>query len=139
MNSYEKLLELAKKENITVIDYPFESKRFGGLCCDDTIGISSKLVTPEEKACVLAEELGHYLTTSGNIIDLTVPENAWQEAVARIWGYTHLVSRESIRESMHNGCKTIAESAEYLGVTTDYLLKAMSVLQMIEENPDLFS
>ena len=57
---------------IEVIHYPFETDRIKGLYCDGTIAISTDMKTDAEKACVLAEELGHHYTTYGNILDQSV-------------------------------------------------------------------
>ena len=70
MNTYEKLQDKACKDGIDVIDYPFNSNRIDGLYCDGTIAIRKDIETSVEKACVLAEELGHYYTSHGNIINM---------------------------------------------------------------------
>ena len=55
-----------------MIHYPFETDRIKGLYSDGTIAISTDMKTDAEKACVLAEELGHHYTTYGNILDQSV-------------------------------------------------------------------
>lgn len=70
MNTYEELQDKACKDGIDVIDYPFNSNRIDGLYCDGTIAIRKDIETSAEKACVLAEELGHYYTSHGNIINM---------------------------------------------------------------------
>lgn len=75
MNTYEKLQEEACKDGIDVIDYPFKSKKIKGLYCDGTIAIKDNIDTTTEKACVLAEELGHHYTSVGNIIDMEYTGN----------------------------------------------------------------
>lgn len=68
MNTYEKLQEEACKDGIDVIDYPFKSKKIKGLYCDGTIAIKDNIDTTTEKACVLAEELGHHCLTQLKIL-----------------------------------------------------------------------
>ena len=68
MNTYEKLQEEACKDGIDVIDYPFESNGIKGLYCNGTVAIRDNIDTTTEKACVLAEELGHHYTSIGNAI-----------------------------------------------------------------------
>ena len=43
--------------------------------------------TQAEKSCVLAEEIGHYHTSSGNILDQNKVESRKQEYRARLYGY----------------------------------------------------
>ena len=91
MNTYEKLQEEACKDGIDVIDYPFKSKKIKGLYCDGTIAIKDNIDTTTEKACVLAEELGHHYTSVGNIIDMEYTGNRKQERQARLWGYNRSI------------------------------------------------
>ena len=69
MNKFEELCQTASDTNVDIIDYPFTSKRIKGLYCDGTIALSKDMYIETEKACVLAEELGHHYTTVGDIID----------------------------------------------------------------------
>ena len=87
MNRYEELLGEAAAEGISIDEnYTFSGKT-SGLYVDNNIALSSSLKTTDEKACVLAEELGHHHTTVGNIVDLTSSGNRKQERQARVWAY----------------------------------------------------
>ena len=68
--TYDELLQSADEEGVNVVDYHFTSDNIKGLYCDGTIALSRNIRTTSERACILAEELGHYHTSSGNIIDL---------------------------------------------------------------------
>lgn len=88
MNTYEKLLDTACRDGIDVIDYPFETERIKGLYCDGTVAIRKDIETQAEKSCILAEELGHHYTTTGNILDQSTDVmNRKQEYRARLYGY----------------------------------------------------
>ena len=87
--------------------------------------MSSMLRTYPEKACVLAEELGHYHTSSGNIIDTSNVQNQKQEMRARMWAYDRQVGLIGIVESFRAGCRTLSEMAEYLEVTEEFLGDAL--------------
>ena len=91
MNTYEKLQDKACKDGIDVIDYPFNSNRIDGLYCDGTIAIRKDIETSAEKACVLAEELGHYYTSHGNIINMNDVKSRKQERQAREWGFNNRI------------------------------------------------
>ncbi len=61
----------------------------------------------------MAEELGHHYTAVGNIFDQSVESNRKQEYRARLWAYNK------------SGCQNIADVADYLEVTEDFLQEAL--------------
>lgn len=121
MNTYEKLQEEACKDGIDVVDYPFESENIKGLYCDGTVAIRKNIETTTEKACVLAEELGHHYTSVGNIIDMEHAGNRKQERQARLWGYNRSIGLLGLISAYEHGCTNRYEIAEYLDVTEEYL------------------
>lgn len=121
MNTYEKLQDEACKDGIEVVDYPFESERIKGLCCDGTIAIRDNIATTTEKACVLAEELGHHYTSVGNIIDMDSSSNRKQERQARLWAYNKQIGLKGLVRAYEHGCTASHEIAEYLDVTEEAL------------------
>lgn len=125
MNEYEKLENAAAQNNVEIIRRHFKSDRIKGLYCDGTIALSSDLKTIPEKACVLAEELGHYHTSFGNIIDASRTQNQKQEMRARMWAYDRQVGLIGIVESFRAGCQSLSEMAEFLEVTEQFLREAL--------------
>ena len=125
MNAYEKLENIATENNVEIIPHHFESDRIKGLYCDSVIALSNSLKTSSEKACVLAEELGHYHTSSGDIIDTSNVQNQKQEMRARMWAYDRQVGLIGIVESFRAGCQSLSEMAEYLEVTEEFLKDAL--------------
>lgn len=95
-----------------------------GLYCDGSIAIE-KDMTSVEKACVLAEELGHYYTTVGNILDQTNAGNRKQERRARLWAYRKMFDLTDLVSAYKRGCRNRYEVAEYLGVTEEFLTEAL--------------
>jgi hypothetical protein len=67
MHTYEKMLIDASNNGFEIVEKNFKSDA-KGLCKGRKIGIR-KDMSDTEKACVLAEELGHYYTSVGNILD----------------------------------------------------------------------
>lgn len=63
--TYEELLVLSDSENLIVKEK--EIPGYGGRIYKNRIAINRSLPTQAEKACVLAEELGHHYTTTGDI------------------------------------------------------------------------
>lgn len=117
MNQFEKLL--AENENIIIVEKHFKSKALG-LCKGNKIGLSTKLVTVAEKSCVYAEELGHYYTTVGDIIDKSKIQNRKQEIVARAVAFERLCSIRKIVEAIKHGANDRYEVANYLSITDKF-------------------
>lgn len=83
--TYDELLYEADSTGIIVKEKNIPG--YGGRIYGNRIAIHNGLDTTTEKTCVLAEELGHYHTTVGDITDLSDPKNRKQERQARLWGY----------------------------------------------------
>lgn len=124
MNTYERLQEEACEDGIEVVDYTFESDRIKGLYCDGVVAIK-KDMDSTQKACVLAEELGHYYTTVGNILDMSVPVNRKQERQARLWAYNKQIGLQGLIRAYEAGCQNRYEVAEYLEVTNEFLAECI--------------
>ncbi len=131
MNTYEQLLQNASDEDIIVyesIDLNGDaetSSRIDGIYIDGHIALDKGLVTAAEKSCVLAEELGHHFTSSGNILDQQDTSNRKQEYRARLYGYNLQIGLIGIIKAHKEGCKNLYEMAEYLEVTEEYLKDAI--------------
>ena len=126
MNKYEELLDDADQSNIIVTDqFDLSGTRLKGLYCDGTIALDKDMHIGAEKACVLAEEMGHYYTTVGDIIDQSSASNRKQERRARIWAYNYMVSLSKIIDAYNANCQNQYEIAEYLDVTEHFLLDSL--------------
>ncbi len=126
MNKYEELLNEAVGDGISVDeDFPFIGNT-SGLYIDGNIALSAKLDTSVEKACVLAEELGHHKTSVGNILDMTSAVNRKQERQARLHGYNRLIGLTGIINAFNAECQNKYEIAEYLDITNEYLEECIS-------------
>lgn len=122
MNNYEQLLN--EYDDIHIVEKRFKSKA-KGLCKGSKIGISKDIETSTEKACVLSEELGHYYTTVGNIINLSDTQNRKQERQARLWAYNKQIGLYGLIRAYEHGCTSKYEIAEYLEVTEEFLEEAV--------------
>ena len=121
--TYETLLEKAEQQHLTVNE--LDMAQFDGLIIGKDIFLRSTINTQKQKACVLAEEIGHALTSAGNILDYNVQNNWRQEVKARTVGYELMVGLDDIVEAFNSGCRNRYELAEYLGVTEKYLQEAV--------------
>lgn len=123
MTTYEQLLIDADNNNIITKEknLPISKGRIKG----NRIAIKKGL-TETEKKCVMAEELGHYYTGHGNILDQSLVSNRKQELHGRIYAYNKLVGLMGIVNAYKNHCTSISESAEFLGVTEEFLHDALT-------------
>lgn len=117
---YERLLHEAFQKGVEVYEEPM-SKKIKGLYSDNIISINKCIPTNIEKGCVLAEELGHHHTSSGDIIDQTKLMNRKQEKRARNWAYKRLVPLSSFIGAYKAGVKNRYELAWYLEVTESFV------------------
>lgn len=117
--TFEELIIESGIDDIYEIDMKIK-----GLYADGIIGIS-KHINSKEKVCVLAEELGHYHTSCGNILDQKELSNRKQEHRARAWGYEKVVSLDRIVDAYKARCSTKEDLLEYLGVTDEYLMESI--------------
>ena len=118
--TYDELLYEADSTGIIVKEKNIPG--YGGRIYGNRIAIHNGLDTTTEKTCVLAEELGHYHTTVGDMSD---PKNRKQERQARLWGYNKLIGLTGIVNAYKRGCQDIHEMAEFLDVTEEYLKEAI--------------
>ena len=125
MTREEELRQQAVDSGAEVIDRNFRSKRIKGLYCNGMIAVEDRL-TEIEKACVLAEELGHHYTATGNILDQSVPNNRKQELRGRAYAYERLIGLRGIIKAWERGCTNTYEAAEYLEVTEEVLVDALA-------------
>lgn len=122
---YEVLLEEAYKNDIYVIENADFKSRSEGLINGSVIGINRKVRSSKRRACILAEELGHYHTTSGDIILLSSSDNRKQELRARAWAYDKMIGLCGIVRCYQSCCRNRYEMAELLDVTEDFLQEAL--------------
>jgi len=121
---YENLQMEAARLGVEVYEQPMQPT-LKGLYSDDVIWVNHFIPTIAEKTCILAEELGHYHTSTGHIIDLTDIRNLKQERRARDWAYKRLVPLSKIVQAYHAGVTDRHELAEYLGVSEQFLQAAI--------------
>ena len=121
--TYEELLMEADTNNLAVKEKPLPISK--GRIKGNRIAIRKDL-TEAEKACVLAEELGHHYTATGDILDQSTVENRKQEMRGRIWAYNNQVGLRGIVDAYLHHCQNLSESAEYLGVTEEFLNDSIS-------------
>ena len=128
--NYEALLDEAYENGLIVKEKPLKYK--DGRIKGNKIAIRESIETTKAKACILAEELGHYYTTVGDILDQTVTENRRQEHVARKWAYEKILPIENILFALQDGYTEIWDMAEYLEVDEEFLRDALKYYGILD-------
>ena len=121
--TYEQLLTAANQNDLLVKEQPLTDH--DGLLRGRRIAIRKDIETQSEKSCVLAEEIGHHCTSSGNILDQTDVMNQKQEYRARLYGYNLKIGLTGLIRAYEAGCRNLYEMAEYLDATEEYLREAI--------------
>ena len=119
MTKYEKLI--AEYNNLYIEERPMKND---GLYADGCAWINKDMKS-NRKYCILAEEIGHYETSVGNILDQEKTNNRKQELTARKWAYEKILPIENIRFAVADGYTEIWDMAEYLDVDEAFLKEAL--------------
>lgn len=125
---YETLLDEAGSQGINIKERPLAAN--DGRIRGKEILIRQNMSNCQ-KACVLAEELGHYHTTTGNILNQNNSSNQKQERTARLWAYRKMITLEKLVSAKNAGCRNGYEIAEFLDVTEEFLNNAILCYQAI--------
>lgn len=121
--NYEELLIEADNAGLTVKEktLPLSDGRIKG----HRIAIRKDIPTQRQKADVLAEELGHYYTTVGRIVEQRSVSDRKQEYAARLWAYNRRIGLSGIILGYRNHCHNRHELAECLEVSEEFLQEAL--------------
>lgn len=121
----EKLYKYASDNGIKVVEGRIPIKKLKGLYADNLI-ILEKGLPKTELVEILAEELGHYKTSYGNILDQNNVISEKQEHRAVTWADTYLISFDRLIEAFHARISGPHELADFLDVSVDYLSESLS-------------
>ena len=123
LTTYDDLLIEADYNNLVTKEKPLRANK--GRIKENRIAIKKDL-TQTEKKCVLAEELGHHYTATGDILDQSTVENRKQEMRGRILAYNKLVGLRGIVDAYLHHCQNLSDTAEYLDVTEEFLADSIT-------------
>ena len=122
---YDELVaELLEREKVEVVESN-RIKPLKGLCIDNVLTLNPNIETMAEKKCVLAEEVGHYHLTGGNILNQKDIKNRRQERRAREWAYERLVPPCALLYAHMEGIVSGYDIAEFLDITEEFLYSAL--------------
>ena len=121
--SYEDLLIEADAAGLIVKEKPLWAS--DGRIKGRKIAIRKDIPTLRKKADVLAEELGHYYTSVGRIVEQESVVNQKQERIARLWAYDKRIGLAGLVKGCQAHCRNRHELAEYLDVSEEFLKEAL--------------
>lgn len=126
--NYKEMKDRAFDEGLIVkeLDIPGYKGRIKG----NRIAIHDGIESDAARACVLAEEIGHFHTTVGSINGRTDHDALRQEHIARAYAYELQVGLSGIIRAYRRICRTYQEVAEELGVTVPFLQDALEYYKM---------
>mgnify|MGYP004698803027 CR=1 FL=1 len=125
--TYEELLNECNDKGLIVKEKPlkYHDGRIKGI----RVAIRDNIPTSVQKACVLSEELGHFETSVGDILDMNSVSNRKQEIKARAWAYDKLINLQGFINAFEHNCTNLYETAEFLEVTEEFLIEAIQLYQ----------
>ncbi|AHI40556.1 ImmA/IrrE family metallo-endopeptidase [Enterococcus faecalis] len=110
------------------LTYKFESnmpEKQKGLYINNVVYLNPQQ-HPRELTSTVAEEIGHHLTSVGDIIDQDTNEKRKQEQKARDIGATMVVTPQDLINCYHERFTYVWECADFLGITKQALECALA-------------
>lgn len=121
--SYEDLLDEAFNSGFTVKEKDLQGS--DGRIAGNRIAIRKSLDTSRQKMCVLAEELGHSATGTGDILDQSDLHAQKDELKGRKWAYNKVIPFHRILDALQHGYRYTYDIADYLDVDEQFLRDAL--------------
>ena len=123
------LYDLAKQQNIEVLQFPMEKNGSMSIMADDGscyIGMDESVQDGNVQERVhLGHELGHCITGSFYNIYAAIDHRQRHENRADKWAVKHLIPVDDLDDAVANGCTELWELAERFGVTEQFMQKAV--------------
>lgn len=125
--TYEALLQEGDDKGLIIKEKPllFHDGRIKG----NKIAIRETIETTVQKACVLSEEIAHYDTSVGDVLDMNNVSNRKQELQARYYAANKMVGLCGLIRAFEHHCLNLHETAEFLDVTEEFLLDTIKAYQ----------
>lgn len=123
----ENLYRIIDDQKITLIEDDLSQldPLLKGLYFDNIILLHKNIDTSAERTCVIAEEVGHYFTTVGDILDKTELHKAKEEEKARRWATNELIDPTMFIDAFKAGVSNRWELSHFLGLTEEFIEEAL--------------
>jgi hypothetical protein len=121
----DNLLAEAEQEGVEIVDRRLKG-RYRALYIDSTITINTRFRRTRKKLTeLIAEELGHHYTSSGNILDQRDIRKRKQELVARAWAYQRLIPLSGLINAYCDRISGRTDLADYFDVPEKFFQEAI--------------
>lgn len=127
----EELFNIIAGEKLRYVETDMKPLGLKGLYFDDYICVCKSIETTAEKTCVLAEELGHFFTTCGDILDQTSLHNQKQEEKARRWATNALIDPVRFIDAFKIGVRNRWELSQFLDLTEEFIEESLVCLKKL--------
>ncbi|MDI9470512.1 MAG: hypothetical protein QM296_09935 [Bacillota bacterium] len=122
MKTLDELIMLAEEKGLKVVETPLQS--VSGMLADQTIFLDPSL-SNREMRCVLAEEIGHYMTGGGDTVQSKNPCNIrWTEGRAMKVAMELLLDWHQAVRLFCEG-QSVADVAEHFDVPVHFMEAAV--------------
>jgi len=132
MTKYEQIIDDYENHNINLYEQPSENfpNDVSALYYEDKdcrfVVYNCDIDDVAEKNCILAEELGHYRTSSGDLLFNELQINVMkQEETARRWADEYLISPHEIADAINKGCMCVEDLVDHFCISHEYLHQAI--------------
>ena len=129
MKSVLALYDLAKEQNIEVLQYPMQENGSMSIMLEDGscfIGIDQAVQDGDIQERVhLSHELGHCITGSFYNRYAAIDHRQRHENRANKWAIRHLIPVEDLDEAVALGYTELWQLAEHFGVTEEFIKKTV--------------
>lgn len=126
----QELYNYIEEEDIELIEDDIPG-RVKGLYFDNIIVLHKGIKTNAERHCILAEELGHYFTSSGINLDQSSIETIKQENSAHRWATNELIDPFRLIDAFKAGVRNRWELAQFLNVTELFIENSLLHLKKL--------
>ena len=123
----ENLYRIIDDHNIKLIEKDLTSidPALKGLYFDNFILLDKNIDTVAERACILAEEIGHHFTTIGDILDTSDLHKEKEEEKSRRWASKLLIEPLRLIDAFNAGVGSRWELSQFLDLTEEFIEESL--------------
>lgn len=135
----EKMLQLAHVKGIIVEHFYLQPPLMGIYICQEgrppLIGLSTAIETVAEKRSIMAEELGHHFTTTGDCLPCQFYNYTHRMNISRAeykairWAANYLISDDALLDAFRDFVDTPSALAEYFQVVPEIITLRLKLFE----------
>lgn len=132
----EQLYQEIDDQNISLIKHNLPSRLKGiyyaAKDIPPLIALNNNIQNSQEETCILAEELGHYYTSAGDLVSVKKDSISimQQENKARRWAARRIITPEKLIEAYEKNIQSLHDLADYLNITEEFLIWSLNYFKV---------